>query len=415
MGDISKRLAALSPEQRKLLEKRLRREGLSDSLAQGTPAAAQAGPPARGAGEGAGDTARGGADREVQFSLFFFSADGSSTSAGKYRLLLESAKFADRHGFAAVWTPERHFQDFGGLYPNPSVLGAALAASTERVQIRAGSVVLPLHHPVRVVEEWSVVDNLSGGRAAISCASGWHPSDFIFAPHDYAERHDVMFDHIETVRRLWAGEALRFRGVNGAEVEVRTMPRPVQPELPLWVTSAGNTRTWERAGEVGANILATMGSQPLGDLAKKIRLYREARSRAGHDPQAGTVSLMLHTFIGDDLAEVREKVRAPLTAYLRTHIRQRDAVLEVEGITHEDEDALVRLAFEHYFENASLIGTLGKCARMVERLRGVGVDEIACLVDFGLDFDEVMKSLSYVSGLREAYGRAARVGTQHVG
>lgn len=415
MGDISKRLAALSPEQRKLLEKRLRREGLSDSLAQGTPAAAQAGPPARGEGEGAGDTARGGADREVQFSLFFFSADGSSTSAGKYRLLLESAKFADRHGFAAVWTPERHFQDFGGLYPNPSVLGAALAASTERVQIRAGSVVLPLHHPVRVVEEWSVVDNLSGGRAAISCASGWHPSDFIFAPHDYAERHDVMFDHIETVRRLWAGEALRFRGVNGAEVEVRTMPRPVQPELPLWVTSAGNTRTWERAGEVGANILATMGSQPLGDLAKKIRLYREARSRAGHDPQAGTVSLMLHTFIGDDLAEVREKVRAPLTAYLRTHIRQRDAVLEVEGITHEDEDALVRLAFEHYFENASLIGTPGKCARMVERLRGVGVDEIACLVDFGLDFDEVMKSLPYVSGLREAYGCAARVGTQHVG
>ena len=79
----------------------------------------------------------------------------------RYRLLLEGARFADRHGFAAVWTPERHFHAFGGLYPNPAVTGAALAAITERIGIRAGSVVLPLHNPIRVAEEWSVVDNLS--------------------------------------------------------------------------------------------------------------------------------------------------------------------------------------------------------------------------------------------------------------
>src|SRR5215217_9633370 len=90
----------------------------------------------------------------LDFSLFFFSSDGSTNKPDKYNLLLDCARFADAAGFRAIWTPERHFQEFGGLYPNPSVLAAALAMITKRIQIRAGSVVLPLHNPVRVAEEW---------------------------------------------------------------------------------------------------------------------------------------------------------------------------------------------------------------------------------------------------------------------
>ena len=88
---------------------------------------------------------RGNSDlRSLEFSLFFFSGDESAFPKDKYQLVLEATKFADRNGFAAVWTPERHFHRFGGLYPNPAVLGAALAAITERVQIRGGSVIAPL-------------------------------------------------------------------------------------------------------------------------------------------------------------------------------------------------------------------------------------------------------------------------------
>src|ERR1700735_5246819 len=79
-----------------------------------------------------------------QLSLFFFSADSAERENGKYLTLLECAKFADQHRFAAVWTPERHFQRFGGLYGSPSITGAALAVLTTHISIRAGSVVLPL-------------------------------------------------------------------------------------------------------------------------------------------------------------------------------------------------------------------------------------------------------------------------------
>src|SRR3989442_11809377 len=149
----------------------------------------------------------------MHFSLFYFASGGSEQRADQYRLLLDGARFADRHGFAAVWTPERHFHAFGGLYPNPSVTSAAVAATTERIQIRAGSVVLPLQNPIRVAEEWSVVDNLSGGRVAVSFASGWQVNDFVLAPDNYAVRKEVMLRGIETVRRLWRGETLSLPGV----------------------------------------------------------------------------------------------------------------------------------------------------------------------------------------------------------
>src|SRR5207248_7111708 len=106
----------------------------------------------------------------MDLSLFYF-ADDSAADGDRYRLLLEGAKFADAHNFTAIWTPERHFHPFGGLYPNPSVTSAAVAAITQKVQIRAGSVVLPLHDPLRVAEEWAVVDNLSAGRVGLSFAT----------------------------------------------------------------------------------------------------------------------------------------------------------------------------------------------------------------------------------------------------
>ena len=412
MRDLDRRLAGLSPEKRRLLERRLAREGLSRDAPGPAPTAASAAVPFD-LPDGAAGLARGRArltERGMGFGLFFFSADGSTDSDEKYRLLLETARLADREGLSAVWTPERHFQDFGGLYPNPSVLGAALAVATERLQIRAGSVVLPLHHPVRVVEEWSVVDNLSGGRAAISVASGWHPSDFVLRPEGYEERKEVMFRDLELVRRLWRGEEVVLPGGDGREYPARALPRPVQAELPVWVTSSGSAATWERAGRAGANVLASLGSQPPAELGEKIGRYRRARRAAGHDPEAGVVSLMLHTFLGDDLDRVKDRVREPLTAYLRTHLAQRDSFLEIPGITEADKEALLPMAFEHYVRSASLVGTPESCRGVVEGLAALGVDELACLVDFGLGLDEVLASVERLAGLAREYRRSIPAG-----
>src|SRR5215467_7113667 len=302
MDDITKRFSSLTPEQQALLKLRLKKQGLRAPLEQTSVVEPQQ--PSE-QSEDEFDWKSRPIAKSLSFSLYFFSDDGSKDSADKYRLVLESAKFADRNGFSAVWTPERHFQDFGGLYPNPSVLSAALAMLTERVQIRAGSVALPLHHPVRVAEEWSVVDNLSNGRVAVSFASGWHPDDFIFAPAVYEARKEVMFRHIELIQRLWDGETIMMPGVGGQDVLVRLLPKPLQRRLPIWITSAGSSQTWIRAGEIGANILAALIGYSFEELAERIRSYREARARCGYDPQTGVVSIMMHTFVGQSNSAVK--------------------------------------------------------------------------------------------------------------
>jgi natural product biosynthesis luciferase-like monooxygenase protein/FkbM family methyltransferase len=352
-------------------------------------------------------TNTGRTNREIAFSLFYFASD-DETSADKYRLLIEGAKFADRHGFAAVWTPERHFHAFGGLYPNPSVTSAALATITEHIGIRAGSVVMPLHSPIRVAEEWSVVDNLSQGRVGVSFASGWHADDFVFAPQEYAQRKEAMLSGIEIVRRLWRGEAVNFQGGAGNDVAVKISPRPVQPELPFWVTAAGSAETFQMAGELGANLLTHLLGQSLEELSEKIEIYRRAWRE--HHPQDGEghVSLMLHTFVGADIASVREKVRQPFINYLRSSFgliknlaRSLGQDIEGKDFTEDDMQALLAHAFDRYFESSGLFGTPESCLRIVERLKVIGVDEVACLVDFGADFDSVMSSLNYLSTVKD--------------
>ena len=340
--------------------------------------------------------------QKVDFSIFFFSADGNAEEDQRYRLLLESARFADANGFAAVWTPERHFQAFGGLYPNPSVLSAALAMITQHVQIRAGSLVLPLHSPVRVAEDWALVDNLSHGRVGISFATGWHEHDYVIAPANFEDRRELMFQNISLVRRLWAGDDVEIAGVGGKKVAVRTLPRPVQKELPFWVTVA-STRTWQRAGEVGANVL-TAFSTSLEELRQNIAGYRKARMENGHDPRTGIVSLMLHTYVGTDLDQVREIVKEPMKAYLQTYINQFRPMAgeSVVDPSSPEMQSLIDAVFDHYFEQSSLLGTPDKCAAVIEKVAAAGVNDLACLLDFGLDHETTMEGLRHLAELRRS-------------
>lgn len=356
--------------------------------------------------------------KPMDFTMFYFASGGGEAGRDQYKLMLEGAKFADTHGFTAVWTPERHFHDFGGIYPNPAVTGAAMAAVTENVQIRAGSVVLPLNHPIRVAEGWSVVDNLSNGRVGISFASGWQPNDFVLRPENYKDAKEIMFRDIEVVRKLWRGDSVSLPGPKDEDVEVKIFPRPCQKELPYWVTTAGNLDTFKRAGKIGANLLTHLLGQSIDEIAPKIEAYREARKEAGFDPDTGIVTLMLHTFVGETDEKVKDIVREPLKGYLGTSLSllkkhahtffaafTREGAEEtgdiLENITDEERAAILDHAFERYFEESGLFGRPERCVAIVDRLKEIGVNELGCLTDFGVDVDTVLANLPHLDRLRQ--------------
>lgn len=349
--------------------------------------------------------------REMDFSLYYW---GNDDGAGprKYDLLLEGAKFADTHGFRAIWTPERHFHAFGGPYPNPSVTGAAVAAVTRNLDVRAGSCVAPLHHPARIAEEWAVIDNLTNGRAGLAIASGWQRDDFVLRPENTPPgNRAAMLETIDQIRRLWRGEAVAFPTADGGSHAIITQPRPVSAEVPIWITTAGNPETWKEAGALGANVLTHLLGQSLDEVAGKIALYHRALRAAGHDPAAHRVTLMLHTFLGRDRDHAREVARGPMKDYLRAAaglIRQyawdfpafrkpqgveNPADIDLSALSDVEMDGILDFAFQRYFDESGLFGSVSDAVARVEQLKRIGVDEVACLIDYGIKTEVVLEGL----------------------
>lgn len=346
--------------------------------------------------------------RKMDFSLFYFASETDYNN--KYKLLIEGAKFGDTHGFAAIWTPERHFHEFGGVYPNPAITGAAIATITSNIHIRSGSCVLPLHNPIRVAEEWSVVDNLSQGRVGLSFASGWVMNDFLaFAPDHFEQRHATMYKGIAQVQALWKGDAITLKNPAGEDARVQIFPKPVQQQLPVWVTAADNPETFRTAGRIGANLLTHLLGQTVEELSDKIILYRQARKEAGYEGE-GYVTLMIHTFVQEDALAVKEKVRKPFTGYLRhatglvrTLARSMGQDIHAEAFSEADMEALLANAFDRYYNTAALFGSPASCLGMVNKLSQAGVDELGCLVDFGLDVNSTLDGFTQLNRLKELY------------
>jgi natural product biosynthesis luciferase-like monooxygenase protein len=271
-----------------------------------------------------------------------------------------------------------------------------------------------------VAEEWSVVDNLSGGRVGISVTSGWIPNDFALAPHNFAAKREVMFRQLEEVRTLWRGGAVPATDGAGKATSLRVFPRPLQPELPVWITCSGDPAVFRRAGELGDHCLTALLTQTVEEAAEKVAAYRAARAGAGHDAGAGRVTLMLHAHVGAGVDEVLARTREPLLAYLRSHIGLVETLahsldIEVDFDDPRWRDSLAEFAFERYYRTAAFIGTPESCLPLVDRIAAAGVDEVACLIDFGVDPGAVLGALPELAVLRAMCQEGAELGELALG
>ncbi len=336
----------------------------------------------------------------MRYSLLFFANHDSGNAIERYDLLARSAQFADAHGFEAIWVPERHFHPFGGAFPNPALAASVVAATTTRVRIRAGSVVIPLHDVLTVAEDWSVVDNVSSGRVDISFASGWNSDDFVLAPDRYRDRRDITLRMAREFDQLWRGESLRRTNGEKEAVDIRIYPRPVQPRPGYWLTCTAAAERFAEAGTGGFNVLTALLFQTPAELRDKVLAYRAARAGRAAADGDGQVTLMLHTYLGRSVEEVRDAVREPFTRYLESSAslwQNRRADLGSQD--ERSRKRLLGFAFQRYFKTAALFGTVESCRPLVRQLAAAGIDEIACLIDFGLGNDLVLRGLGEIARL----------------
>lgn len=337
----------------------------------------------------------------MQYGLMFFSSD--STESDKYGLVMDLARQADQRGFSSIWIPERHFDRFGGIFPNPVVVHSAIAMVTKNIRLCAGSLVSPLHNDIRILEDWSVVDNLSKGRIGISFAPGWHVNDFALAPGGFAGRDEKMRTQIDFFRSNWRSREILTQDGKARPIKVRLFPDPVQESPPIWITSGGHRQSFEYAGEIGAKILTHLISQDLKKLEQNIAAYTGALAAAGHGPSAGGITLMLHTFLADTDDSAREIARSPLEQYLMAALRLQNESAD-SGLREMSDDLLnelVNARAQKYLETGSLVGSVKTCAGIVEKLTKIGVTEIACLKDFGIESEHLRASFQKLCVLKD--------------
>ncbi|MEM9243093.1 MAG: MupA/Atu3671 family FMN-dependent luciferase-like monooxygenase [Pseudomonadota bacterium] len=334
-------------------------------------------------------------------SIMFFENDASQSSQ-KYKLFNTVAQVADQGQFQAIWIPERHFHRFGGMYPNPSILASYLAARTERIRIRSGAVVLPLHDVIRVAEEWAVVDHLSNSRVDMAFAIGWNPNDYVFFPERYPDRHTIFWQQLNEFESFWQGNSITRANGKGETVDIKLYPQPVQSDLQTWVVCTGSEERFIEAGQHGKNVLTALLFQEKSELAQKIACYRQARQAAGYNPNEGKVSLMLHTAIDTDREKLKEKVKPFFIRYLESSINLwQHKFKAIEPKDQEQKRWLLNYAFERYYAEKSLIGSSAECQEKLRAYREIGVDEVAALIDFVPDQRFVIAGVNHLNSIYE--------------
>lgn len=332
--------------------------------------------------------------------LFYFGSTDDYAPPDHLALLQQTAQWGDRNGFDTLWTPERHFTAFGGFFSNPALTATHLAALTQRIAIRAGSAIGPLQHTVRLAEDWAAVSRLSGGRAGLSLASGWNPADFVLAHRPIAERTDTRFQQLCDLRTLWRGQPVPFHDPDGRYFEVRIPLAPLA-DIPLSMTVSNRPEQFEAAAEQGVDVLTHLLEQDIEQLARNIECYRRTwQALHGDGMPQGRIVLMLHAYVGVNDAEAVAMAQPLLARYLagaRDALRSLAPALKVQT-----EDQLIETATQRLIADRSLVCGARTAVQRLRRLHRLGVDEVACLIDFGLPLDTVIAGLERLAAARNA-------------
>jgi putative FMN-dependent luciferase-like monooxygenase len=139
---------------------------------------------------------------------FFTRLLDQAPPAERIRLAIAQITHAERLGFDAAWIAQHHFHEASGGMPAPFVFLAQAAACTTRIRLGTAIVTLPLELPIRVAEDASVVDIMSGGRLEVGVAPGGNLTMYTAFGLDSKDRHTLMVHHLDMLRDAWTGRPL---------------------------------------------------------------------------------------------------------------------------------------------------------------------------------------------------------------
>jgi probable LLM family oxidoreductase len=255
--------------------------------------------------------------------------------AQRLRDLLEEIELADQVGLDVFGVGEHHRPDFA--VSAPAVVLAAAAVRTKRIRLTSAVTVLSSDDPVRVFQEFATVDLLSEGRAEIMAGRGSFIESYPLFGYNLNDYDDLFSEKLELLLELRDSERVSWAGRHRPALHDRGVyPRPLQPQLPVWVAVGGTPPSAIRAGALGLPMaLAIIGGTP-DRFVSFVDLHRRAAERAGHDRAGLRLGINSHGYVADSAQQAADEFFPSYAAMMNAIGRERGWV----PITRPDFDAL---------------------------------------------------------------------------
>ena len=231
--------------------------------------------------------------------------------------IIETAKLADEVGLDIFGLGEHHRLDFA-VSATPVVL-AAIAQATKNIRLASATTVLGTADPVRVFEDFSTVDLISGGRAEIMAGRGAFIESFPLFGYNLDDYHELFEEKLQLLQELNNNERVTWQGkfrspLNNSEIA----PRPKQNKIPIWRGVGGTPASAVRAGQAGFGMaLAILGGNPLY-VKPLVEAYRQAGISAGHAEEDLKIAITSHGYIGKTAEQAVNEFHPYYSNYIRT-------------------------------------------------------------------------------------------------
>jgi probable LLM family oxidoreductase len=240
----------------------------------------------------------------------------------RLRNLVEEIELADQVGLDVFGLGEHHRPDYAASAPVVTL--AAAAERTKRIKLTSAVTVLSSDDPVRVFQQFSTLDLLSGGRAEIMAGRGSFIESFPLFGYNLEDYDQLFTEKLDLLLALRDSERVTWTGEMRAPINDRGVyPRPFQDKLPIWIAVGGTPTSVARAGALGLPLaLAIIGGEP-ARFAPLFDLYRQAASRAGHDPATLATSINVHGFVGETTQQAADDFYEPQAEVMNRIGRER--------------------------------------------------------------------------------------------
>jgi natural product biosynthesis luciferase-like monooxygenase protein len=340
----------------------------------------------------------------MKFGIFWLGSSPHRKYKETYAEILEQVEYAEELGYDSVWLTEHHRSEYG-TFPSPAVMAAAIAERTKKVRIGIGVSILPFQNPVRIAEEWAMVDVLSGGRVNFGAGRGYQPREFEVMGADINVSREVFIEALDIIRGLWAlpdGELFSYHGEYYDFTDIEALPRPIQNPMPIWV-AAVSPSTFGLVAERGLQVITGPGLQSLDKLKEGNIAAARVLIEHGRDP--ATIDFPMHAVVY--IRETAEKAQAEFAGPIEWYFGQ----LNKTGI-HPAHAGAPPKGYDAYLESAkrmsgnpTLDGAIesgialvtdpeNARARVRELRDDIGLKQFLCVFNIGdISHREVMESM----------------------